>query len=353
LIKRLLVLDPKKRLSIDEYLASPWIRGSEPVSQEVNPLVLERLSKFGVGNKFRALVVAKMASNKFKASISRSKGGKKANVGLLPDGTPDYLGLYSERNGTGTPMQNSARGLESVREGRNGGGGGGGAATGGTASPNGAHIAQFEPSAGLSSVGGHRNGNGAGGGIVSINGLDLVSTTRRGGASGGGAGGAGHGVSVDALNDGVLMLHGGAGGTAGGSPLGGGGGGGADDTDTDTEWATMRDSDGEMGGNDLTPLPRSSRAGSAINISAGPASAQPSATSTPVARTEGLAGITVAANGAAGGSGGGVVDRPKGGLTGHRSDDRGRPTTAAAAATAAFGPPEVLVGGAGDHNDDD
>jgi len=281
LIRRLLVLDPAKRLSLEDYLASPWIRGREAVSQADNPLVLERLSKFGVGNKFRSLVVAKLASQKFKASISRSKtrraGGGAAGGATLPDGSPDYLGLHSERGGAGTSLQNSARGLESVREGRGGGGG--------------AHLGtanQFEPShtAGMSSVGNR-------GGIISVNGLgDLVSTRR------------GNGVGLGALNDGVLMLHGG---------VGAGGLGGGEDGDTDIEWA--RDSDAD------TPLPRSSRAGS---VGGGFASGPVSGGSSPVVRRVdrdgtgggGSGGITVAANA----SGRTQGDKPKGGLTGHRSN---------------------------------
>ena len=74
LIRGLLVLDPAKRLSIDKFLESPWIAEGRGAGQQHNQLLVERLAKFSVGkSKFRALVVAKIASNKFKASISRSK----------------------------------------------------------------------------------------------------------------------------------------------------------------------------------------------------------------------------------------------------------------------------------------
>jgi len=119
LIRGLLVLDASKRLSLDAYLSSAWIREETVVKDAPNPLVVERLSKFSVGRtKFRALVVAKMASNKFKASLSKSRQRKRAGSpppALLPNGEPDYLGLSSQRSPIGVSSR-FFEGLESVRE---------------------------------------------------------------------------------------------------------------------------------------------------------------------------------------------------------------------------------------------
>jgi hypothetical protein len=100
LIKGLLQLDPSKRLSIDEFLASPWItQGQQPSpvdgsgpSSSPNPLVAERMKRFAA-KQFRTMAKVVVASAKFKASLSRSKRAR--GLGLLSDGSPDYLGLGS------------------------------------------------------------------------------------------------------------------------------------------------------------------------------------------------------------------------------------------------------------------
>lgn len=69
LIKGLLKLEPADRLSLTDYLQSPWIKG-EGVADKARPEMVERLYKFNMGRThFRALVLAKLASKKFKASI--------------------------------------------------------------------------------------------------------------------------------------------------------------------------------------------------------------------------------------------------------------------------------------------
>lgn len=94
LIKGLLVVDPNKRLTLEKFLSSAWVSGA-CAEKPMNPMIIERLSKFSVGRqKFRTLVVAKLASNKFKASISRSKNNQQNNFnGLIESG--DYAGLGS------------------------------------------------------------------------------------------------------------------------------------------------------------------------------------------------------------------------------------------------------------------
>ena len=130
LIKGLLVLDPSKRISLDYYLNSPWLNEGTQVSDANNSLVVERLSKFSVGKtKFRALAATLIASNKFKASLSKSRASKLTQAAqerktlTMPNGdiVPDYLGLGSERYGNGHGTTGSKRpfdGLESVREGK-------------------------------------------------------------------------------------------------------------------------------------------------------------------------------------------------------------------------------------------
>jgi serine/threonine protein kinase len=73
LIRGCLQLDPAKRISLSSFLSSPWITGEKAASAVPLPIVADRLSKFATTrNGFRTLVVAKLASNKFKASLSRS-----------------------------------------------------------------------------------------------------------------------------------------------------------------------------------------------------------------------------------------------------------------------------------------
>lgn len=73
LIRGLLQLDPEKRISLEEYLKSPWISG-EGVKDKPLRIVVERLSRFNdTRRKFRAIVLAKLVAGKFRASISRDR----------------------------------------------------------------------------------------------------------------------------------------------------------------------------------------------------------------------------------------------------------------------------------------
>lgn len=73
LIKGLLQYEPNKRMSLTQYLDSHWITGKD-AKEDHNSVVVERIAKFNVGKQhFRTLIVAKLASNKFKASLSRSR----------------------------------------------------------------------------------------------------------------------------------------------------------------------------------------------------------------------------------------------------------------------------------------
>lgn len=74
LIRGLLVVEPEKRMTLDEYLTSAWIRGENVSDRPLNHVV-DRLSQFNNSRKkFRALVLAKLAAGRFRASISHSRG---------------------------------------------------------------------------------------------------------------------------------------------------------------------------------------------------------------------------------------------------------------------------------------
>ena len=77
LIRRLLVFTPDERMSLHEFIASPWIQ-SGGSSQDLT-IVRDRLSKF-TQRTFRALVTAKVAIKKFRQSISRSPRTPSATV---------------------------------------------------------------------------------------------------------------------------------------------------------------------------------------------------------------------------------------------------------------------------------
>ena len=71
LIKRLLRYKPEERLSLSEYLQSEWITGAANTSANTNTVIAVRLSKMS-NRAFRAVVTAKVAAKKFRASISKS-----------------------------------------------------------------------------------------------------------------------------------------------------------------------------------------------------------------------------------------------------------------------------------------
>ena len=72
LIRRLLRYKPEERMSLTEYLQSEWITGSAASSATTSSTVIAvRLSKMN-HRAFRAVVTAKVAAKKFRASISKS-----------------------------------------------------------------------------------------------------------------------------------------------------------------------------------------------------------------------------------------------------------------------------------------
>lgn len=80
LIQGLLQYEPSKRMSLTQYLNSEWITGHTATAVH-NNVVAERIAKFNVGKQhFRTLIVAKLASNKFKASLSRSRQTRSPSI---------------------------------------------------------------------------------------------------------------------------------------------------------------------------------------------------------------------------------------------------------------------------------
>ena len=71
LITRLLIYDPVKRLSLHEYLQSPWVKHSEGTNTHPVNNVVVRLQSLATGKTgLKAIVLAKLASQKFKASVN-------------------------------------------------------------------------------------------------------------------------------------------------------------------------------------------------------------------------------------------------------------------------------------------
>jgi serine/threonine protein kinase len=116
LIKGLLQLDPSKRLTLDYYLASPWITNGNESSDTNNNLVVERLSKFGVGKtKFRAVAKTILESNK----VKKAKGtGEQGGETTPTQGDADSSGASSSSSGPANQTQaaGASVGLEPVRE---------------------------------------------------------------------------------------------------------------------------------------------------------------------------------------------------------------------------------------------
>jgi serine/threonine protein kinase len=72
LIRSLLVRDPLKRISLEEYLASPWIKAWDSLPERELKTALAELGQFNEGRRrFRALVLSTMAAGRFKSSISK------------------------------------------------------------------------------------------------------------------------------------------------------------------------------------------------------------------------------------------------------------------------------------------
>ena len=72
LIRSLLVRDPLKRISLEEYLASPWIKAWDSLPEQDLKATLAELGQFNEGRRrFRAAVLSTMAARRFKSSISK------------------------------------------------------------------------------------------------------------------------------------------------------------------------------------------------------------------------------------------------------------------------------------------
>jgi len=101
LIRGLLKSNPNDRMSIDDFLSSPWMRG-EGVKDKELPLIINRLDKFNQGRRrFRALVFAKLASKKFKKSIDRSRN----NI----DASPNISSRNISKSGYGSFIDSSLK----------------------------------------------------------------------------------------------------------------------------------------------------------------------------------------------------------------------------------------------------
>lgn len=67
LIRKLLVLDPKARLTVDQALSHPWIQQTEDLSQRVLNSGLSQLRQFTAKRKLRAGIKAIIMVNRMKA----------------------------------------------------------------------------------------------------------------------------------------------------------------------------------------------------------------------------------------------------------------------------------------------
>jgi len=76
LIDSLLQIDPHDRLSLQDFLKSKWINSQHPSTKPL-PIV-DRLARFKMGkNPFRTIIMAKLASNKFKSLTSQKARKRK------------------------------------------------------------------------------------------------------------------------------------------------------------------------------------------------------------------------------------------------------------------------------------
>ncbi len=67
LIRKLLVLDPKVRLTVDQALVHPWIQQNDDLSQRVLNSGLSQLRQFTAKRKLRAGIKAIIMVNRMKA----------------------------------------------------------------------------------------------------------------------------------------------------------------------------------------------------------------------------------------------------------------------------------------------
>lgn len=97
LIRQLLQAEPEDRLSLEEYLASPWIQG-EGVREGESKAVVDRLQNLKIGG-LRGIVGAKIAAKKFRNSIVGSPvAGKPRVLAEAPEdrGTHSHGGMEEE-----------------------------------------------------------------------------------------------------------------------------------------------------------------------------------------------------------------------------------------------------------------
>jgi len=87
LIQRMLELDRNKRITVDEALEHPWVKGDTANDETLNQTV-EQLAKFNARRKFKGAVKGLIAANKLSlglkavAAANASKATKKRNLNL-------------------------------------------------------------------------------------------------------------------------------------------------------------------------------------------------------------------------------------------------------------------------------
>eukprot|EP00297_Palpitomonas_bilix_P012234 CAMPEP_0113880712 /NCGR_PEP_ID=MMETSP0780_2-20120614/7944_1 /TAXON_ID=652834 /ORGANISM="Palpitomonas bilix" /LENGTH=319 /DNA_ID=CAMNT_0000867431 /DNA_START=110 /DNA_END=1069 /DNA_ORIENTATION=+ /assembly_acc=CAM_ASM_000599 len=65
LVKRLLVVDPRKRLNVEETLAHPWVKG-ETANKDAIPDIVDTMKRFNAKRKLKQGILGVMAMNQMK-----------------------------------------------------------------------------------------------------------------------------------------------------------------------------------------------------------------------------------------------------------------------------------------------
>ncbi|KAK1273144.1 Calcium-dependent protein kinase 33 [Acorus gramineus] len=106
LVQKMLTYDPKKRITADQVLEHPWIKGRQASNTPINSAVLIRMKQFRAMNKFKKLALKVIAENIYEEDI---KGLKQMFNSMDTDqsGTITYEELKSGLSRLGSRLTES------------------------------------------------------------------------------------------------------------------------------------------------------------------------------------------------------------------------------------------------------
>lgn len=116
LICGLLKLEPTERISLHEYLSSPWVARGVGASDSTQQLLISRIDRLRQSQlALRAIVIAKLVGRKFRESVSRSREVSRTRADSPSSTSPQNLlhassskGFHSDGEDTLSPYRNDS-----------------------------------------------------------------------------------------------------------------------------------------------------------------------------------------------------------------------------------------------------